>query len=68
LAEAYASLEALLRASPRGRWFLEEYARRNRAAETEMLLEGLARIEKAVTEALGPVRRYRQMCSRSLSR
>jgi len=49
LEEAYASLEALLRASPRGRWFLAEYARRNRSAETDMLLEALARIERAVS-------------------
>jgi chemotaxis protein CheZ len=49
LAEAYASLEALLRASARGRWFLAEYARRNRTAETDMLLEALARIERAVS-------------------
>ena len=48
LAEAYAALEALLRASPRGRWFLAEYARRNRAAETDLLLEAIARIERAV--------------------
>ena len=46
LAEAYAALEALLRASPRGRWFLAEYARRNRTAETEMLLEAIARESK----------------------
>ncbi|MBC8012567.1 MAG: hypothetical protein H7X74_00520, partial [Methyloceanibacter sp.] len=46
--EAYAALESLLRASPRGRWFLAEYARRNRTAETEMLLEAIARIERAV--------------------
>ncbi|MEX1060417.1 MAG: hypothetical protein WED13_05295 [Methyloceanibacter sp.] len=48
LAEAYAALESLLRASPRGRWFLAEYARRNRTAETEMLLEAIARIERAL--------------------
>ncbi len=48
LAEAYAALEALLRASPRGRWFLAEFARRNRAAETDMLLEAIGRIERAV--------------------
>jgi chemotaxis protein CheZ len=39
LAEAYAALEALLCASPKGRWFLAEFARRNRAA---------GRIERAV--------------------
>jgi chemotaxis protein CheZ len=48
LAEAYAALEALLRASPRGRWFLAEYARRNRGAETDLLLEAIARIERAL--------------------
>ena len=47
--EAYASLEAILLANPRGRWFLAEYARRNRTAETDMLLEALATIERAVT-------------------
>jgi chemotaxis regulatin CheY-phosphate phosphatase CheZ len=50
LAEAYASLESLLKGSPRGRWFLAEYFRRNRSAETEMLLEALDRIERAVTK------------------
>lgn len=32
----------------RGRWFLDEYARRNRHAETESLIGSLARIERAV--------------------
>jgi hypothetical protein len=50
LAEFNASLEALLRGGPRGRWFLAEYASRNRTAETELLLEALARIERAVTK------------------
>jgi chemotaxis regulatin CheY-phosphate phosphatase CheZ len=48
LAEHYAALEAALKATPRGRWFLAEYARRNRAAETDMLLEAVARLEAAV--------------------
>lgn len=48
LAEAYAALESLLRASPRGRWFLAEFARRNRTAETDMLLEAIGRLERAV--------------------
>ena len=51
LAQSYAALEAILRASPRGRWFLAEYARRNRSGETEMLLEVLERIERAVTRS-----------------
>ena len=44
LAEHYAALEA----TPRGRWFLAEYARRSRAAETDMLLEAIGRLEEAV--------------------
>jgi chemotaxis regulatin CheY-phosphate phosphatase CheZ len=50
LAQAYAALEQLLRASPRGRWFLAEFARRNRSAETDMLLEAIGRIEKALAK------------------
>jgi uncharacterized membrane protein YccC len=48
LAEHYAALEAALEATPRGRWFLAEYARRSRAAETDMLLEAIGRLEEAV--------------------
>jgi chemotaxis protein CheZ len=48
LAENYAALESVLSATPRGRWFLAEYARRNRTAETELLLEAIARLETAV--------------------
>ncbi len=48
LAEDYAALEAALSAFPRGRWFLAEYARRSRTAETDMLLEAIARLETAV--------------------
>jgi hypothetical protein len=48
LAEDYAALEAALSAFPRRRWFLAEYARRSRTAETDMLLEAIARLETAV--------------------
>jgi chemotaxis protein CheZ len=48
LAEDYAAIEDALAATPRGRWFLAEYARRNRTAETEMLLEAIAKLEAAV--------------------
>jgi hypothetical protein len=48
LAEDYAALEAALSAFPRGRWFLAEYARRSRTAETDMLLEAIARLDTAV--------------------
>ena len=48
LAADYSTIEDALAATPRGRWFLAEYARRNRSAETEMLLEAIAKLETAV--------------------
>jgi chemotaxis regulatin CheY-phosphate phosphatase CheZ len=48
LAADYAAIEDALAATARGRWFLAEYARRNRSAETEMLLEAIAKLETAV--------------------
>jgi chemotaxis protein CheZ len=48
LAEDYAALEATLRDTPLGRWFLAEYARRNRTPETQLLLDAIARLEAAV--------------------
>src|SRR5512135_180819 len=48
LAADYAAIEDALAATPRGRWFLAEYARRNRTAETEMLLEAIGKLEAAV--------------------
>ncbi|HUT50978.1 MAG TPA: hypothetical protein VM325_16735 [Alphaproteobacteria bacterium] len=54
LAAEYAALEATLRATPVGRWFLAEYARRNRTPETQLMLDAIARLEAAV---LKPQRR-----------
>ena len=48
LADDYAALEATLRATPLGRWFLAEYARRNRMPETQLLLDAISRLEAAV--------------------
>ncbi|MDH2310490.1 hypothetical protein [Methylobacterium brachiatum] len=45
----YEAIEATMCLSERGRWFLAEYARRHRAAETEMLLGAMRRLEHAVT-------------------
>jgi chemotaxis protein CheZ len=57
----YAAVEAVLIESARGRWFLGEYARRNRAADTAMLFDAIAKLELAV---LRPQRRYQdQMLS-----
>ncbi len=44
--EDYQSFSAALGASARGRAFLQEYARRNRHADTEIVLEALFRLEK----------------------
>jgi hypothetical protein len=44
----YAAIEAALLQSPRGRAFLAEYARRNRTADTQMLLEAITRLELAI--------------------
>lgn len=45
----YQALESALAQSARGRWFLAEYARRNRTADTGALLEAVSRLEAAVT-------------------
>lgn len=41
-------IEAAVKETERGRWFLDEYARRNRHAETERVLDALSRLEGAV--------------------
>src|SRR5664279_4822617 len=60
--------EAFMETS-RGRWFLGEYAKRNRNADTRMVLDAVARIEQTIaaqkqaaaesrlTEALATIRR-----------
>lgn len=47
----YTAILAAVMETARGRWFLAEYARRNRHADTQMLLEALARLETAITSA-----------------
>jgi len=54
----YAAIERLLLGSLRGRWFLSEHARRNRAADTGMLLQAITQLEMAV---LRPSRREQQL-------
>src|SRR3954471_2834201 len=44
----YEAIEASVIETARGRWFLAEYARRNRNADTTMLLKALDRIEAAM--------------------
>lgn len=50
---AYETIAATICASERGRWFLAEYARRNRAADTDMLLGAITRLEQTVTAERG---------------
>lgn len=47
----YEAIEAAVMETARGRWFLKEYARRNRAADTDMLLSAIDRLEHAVPTA-----------------
>jgi hypothetical protein len=44
----YDTIEAAVMETARGRWFLIEYDRRRRAAETSQLLEAVTRLERAV--------------------
>jgi len=44
----YAKIETALQQTPRGRWFLEEYARRNRNADTALVLAAIERLEGVV--------------------
>jgi hypothetical protein len=46
--EDYEAIEAAVMETARGRWFLAEYARRMRAAETAKLLEAVTRIERTL--------------------
>ncbi len=52
--EQYEALESAVMESARGRWFLAEYARRNRAADTMMLLDALKKLENAAAETSRP--------------
>ena len=47
--ESFESLESAVLETSRGRWFLEEYARRQRSAETLAILEILKKLENSVT-------------------
>ena len=46
----YEAIEGAVLETARGRWFLAEYARRNRNADTTMLLKALDRIEAALAD------------------
>src|SRR5688500_18751695 len=47
------AIHAAVRASVRGRWFLEEYAKRNRNADTATVIAAIERIEAVIREDHG---------------
>ena len=46
--EDYAAISEAFMETSRGRWFLAEYAKRNRNADTRMVLDAVARIEQSL--------------------
>lgn len=44
----YEAIESAVMETERGRWFLAEYTRRNRSADTEMLLHAIKKLERAL--------------------
>lgn len=46
----YERIEAAVMETARGRWFLKEYAARNRQSDTELLLEAVASLERTVSQ------------------
>jgi len=45
------TIEAAVMETARGRWFLKEYARRNRNADTQLVLEALERLRREPPDA-----------------
>lgn len=44
----YEAIEEAVMETARGRWFLSEFARRNRTADTDMLLQAIAKLQNAI--------------------
>lgn len=60
VSDDFALIEAAVLETARGRWFLQEYAKRIRSADTEKVLASLARLEVVVQEKpSGDVERLR---------
>lgn len=45
----FETLESAVRQSPKGNWFLEEYARRLRSGETTSILDAISKLERIIT-------------------
>ena len=53
--EDYEAIREAFMETSRGRWFLGEYAKRNRNADTRMVLDAVARIEENLAAQRQPV-------------
>ena len=51
----YAAIEKAVMETARGRWFLLEYARRQRAAETQNVMDAIGRLETMISGFRAPV-------------
>jgi hypothetical protein len=54
LSDEFAEIERAVMESARGRWFLAEHARRERAADAELILAAIRRLEAAMGAKLKP--------------
>jgi hypothetical protein len=54
LSDEFAEIERAVMESARGRWFLAEHARRERAADAELILAAIRRLEAALGAKLKP--------------
>jgi hypothetical protein len=50
--DSFEAIEAAVVKTPKGRWFLDEYARRLRTSETSSILDAIKRLERAVVAPL----------------
>jgi chemotaxis regulatin CheY-phosphate phosphatase CheZ len=50
----YEAIEAAVKETARGRWFLEEFAQRNRHADTKLVLDAIQRLQRSVLGAESP--------------
>ena len=48
--EDYEAIREAFMETARGRWFLDEYARRNRNADTRMVLDAVSRVEETIAQ------------------
>lgn len=48
--EDYDAIEGAVMETARGRWFLAEYARRHRVADTEMLMNAISKLERSLAD------------------